>query len=97
MGSSFHRRAPTTKIERLDMRGKVILINRKTNRAAIETESGGVTVFDTEDFLSHLDIITGDMETHGDVTLFNETKNERMRGRIEAYDCTLTNAEGLLK
>ena len=66
------------------MRGKVALLNPKRGMAALITENGEYTTFEPLGYDVELgDIVTGDLESVGGETWFNETKDEKIEVMVE--------------
>lgn len=78
------------------MKGTACYYSPKLQRVAVLTEYG-YTVFDIEHgSVSIGDAISGDLNIHGGVTLFNETKKEQLAVFVEAIQATKQYALNLL-
>lgn len=70
------------------MKGIVKYVNSRNGLCAIEVETNNFTIFeDFDEGLAIGDIVSGDLESLGGETLYNETQGIEVDGFIENYDC----------
>jgi hypothetical protein len=70
------------------MKGIVKYVNSRNGLCAIEVETNNFTIFeDFDEGLTVGDIVSGDLESLGGETLYNETQGIEVDGCIENYDC----------
>ncbi len=79
------------------MKGIVQGLSRNKVRAAVRTEYG-YTVIDIEfGEVSHGDILTGNLDDHGDQQLMNQTSGQTISVYTEAIQASKSAAESLLR
>ena len=81
------------------MEGKVIMINRSDNLIAVLTEEDEFTIFEILDIFCNInlgDIVRGDLETLGRLTLYNESRQEDFEVYIEDIHGSENTARRLL-
>jgi len=70
------------------MKGIVKYVNIKNGLCAIELQTNNFTIFeDLDENLSVGDIVTGNLESLGSETLYNETEETEVNGFIENIHC----------
>lgn len=80
------------------MKGIVRFINSMNGLCAIETESNNFTIFeDFDEGLSIGDLVSGNLESLGGETIFNETTRIYVDGFVENYGCSSSQIENQLR
>ena len=78
------------------MKGIVQGVNRQTMRVVVLTDSG-YTVFDFNECNFDIgDVVYGDLDSHGDVSLKKESTGEVCSVYVEAIQATKESAQSLL-
>ena len=81
----------------MEMKGTVIGINANKGLVAVSTNYG-ITVLELLDGsdISINDVITGNLDSHGDETFLNETQSQEMEVYVDAVHCDKTTAKSLM-
>ncbi|MDN3673020.1 hypothetical protein QWY99_08145 [Flavobacterium branchiarum] len=80
------------------MKGVVKLVNSQNGLCAIELDNNNFTIFeDFDEGLSVGDVVSGDLESLGGETLYNETQELEVDGFIENFGCGINQIKTQLK
>ena len=79
------------------MNGQITFINQRRGMAAVLTSNGGFTVIELLGGYDVQigDVVSGDLESHGGETIYNNTQMESMDVYIQGIHCTKQNAINL--